>query len=433
MIALLLGFVLAVTIGSGSMVAAMPHVTANMENAQYWINRLEQPHQPILNQREIEEWNKQTRQKLPLKEFKLAEYPKKITKIDLIQQIKEYTIPASARYIAGVAVGADYYRLLEWQCNIDSLPEIQAVRYGLTCFRTDVRSFPTTDFITASPDDCEFDQFQETALDPAEPLIILHQSRDRRWYFAQAYNYRGWVAADKIAIVSNPNEWNDYVNHQKFIIVTGSRLTVADRHFAMGAKLLLADAGGDQRVTENKSGYCVKIPDRDSQGNLVFMKANIDNSADISKGYLPYTRANLLQQAFKVQGEVYGWGGLFGLRDCSALVVDVYRSFGLMLPRNADEQEQAAGNTYLFNGMSGRSEMMHWLLPGATLHMPGHVMIYLGSQNNRYYVIHALGARQGTREIAGPIMRVVVSDLSLTSKSTGKTLLEALSVAKQPQ
>ena len=31
------------------------------------------------------------------------------------------------------------------------------------------------------------------------------------------------------------------------------------------------------------------------------------------------------------------------------------------------------------------------LQPGATLHMDGHVMLYLGKEDNQFYVIHALG------------------------------------------
>ncbi len=52
-------------------------------------------------------------------------------------------------------------------------------------------------------------------------------------------------------------------------------------------------------------------------------------------GDLPYTHENVTAQAAKMRGEVYGWGGMLGGRDCSALVGDVYRCFGFRLPRDA--------------------------------------------------------------------------------------------------
>ena len=435
---LLLGLCLGSCLGDVSGVAAMrlPYVTADMEQAQYWVNRLEQPDQLILDRQAIDAFNAETRRHLPDKEFDLREYPETLTKGEVIRSIREYEVPQNSRYVNGVLLGADYFQRLERQLNLAALTEAVPVRYAITCVRSSIRSFSTADFVASSPGDGEFDLFQETALDPAEPVAILHQSADARWYFVQAYNYRGWVAAEQVALAASRQEWLSFLPSRDFLVVTGSRLDVAGRHFAMGAKLVLVDATGDaaiQKAMPPAAGYTVKIPGRGPQGELLALRATVTGQADVSRGPLPYTRANILRQAFKMLAEPYGWGGLFGVRDCSALTLDVYRSFGLLLPRNADEQEQAAGGEYRLNGSGRRIDLMRQLQPGATLHMPGHVMLFLGSVNGRYYAIHALGARGGTGEVPGPVMRVVVSDLSLTLKSSGKAFLDALTVAKQPE
>ena len=59
--------------------------------------------------------------------------------------------------------------------------------------------------------------------------------------------------------------------------------------------------------------------------------------------YLPLTRANLLRQGFKFLGERYGWGHSYNARDCSGFVSEVYRSFGVQLPRNTRDQARQPG------------------------------------------------------------------------------------------
>ncbi|MBA7576496.1 hypothetical protein ES708_18337 [subsurface metagenome] len=46
--------------------------------------------------------------------------------------------------------------------------------------------------------------------------------------------------------------------------------------------------------------YVVKIPVKDEEGHLEFRLALIARSNDICEGYLPYTRGNIIQQAFKL-------------------------------------------------------------------------------------------------------------------------------------
>ncbi len=38
-------------------------------------------------------------------------------------------------------------------------------------------------------------------------------------------------------------------------------------------------------------------------------KRNSHNPKAFSKGYLPYTKENIIKQGFKFKGEEYGWGG----------------------------------------------------------------------------------------------------------------------------
>lgn len=99
--------------------------------------------------------------------------------------------------------------------------------------------------------------------------------------------------------------------------------------------------------------YLVRLPVRRADGWLEYREAMVPVSADVCVGDLPYTHENVTAQAAKMRGEVYGWGGMLGGRDCSALVGDVYLRFGFRLPRDACRAGAAArrgGRVGAFHG-----------------------------------------------------------------------------------
>jgi cell wall-associated NlpC family hydrolase len=112
----------------------------------------------------------------------------------------------------------------------------------------------------------------------------------------------------------------------------------------------------------------------------------------VTRGYLPYTRQNLLRQSFKFLGERYGWGHSYNARDCSGFVSDVYKTFGILLPRNSGDQGLSAiGSNLRFDRATlaeARVESLQSLEVGDLIYMPGHVMMYLGEVNGEPYVIH---------------------------------------------
>lgn len=404
----------------------MPNVGQNMLGADFWINKLQAPQQVILNSQQITAFNQAVIAKLPETMYDLRKYPGRISKEALLGMIQvPRQVDRGSEYVDGQPTTAAYYDKLATACNLQALPASITVRYAFTVNRANIRTFPTADCVTDQPADREFDNFQETAIDPAEPVIILHQSLQGDWYYVQSYNYRGWLPAQSLAIAASHEQWLQYLETAEFLTVTARRIAIGDTVFAMGAKLPLADS-----KLQKTASYAVKVPVRGVQGELVFALREVPNDNQVVRGFLPYTRANIISQAFKLQGERYGWGGMHDSWDCSSLILDVYRSFGFKLPRNADEQEAAAGRSLIFTDGS-RAGQIQSLQPGAAVYMPGHVMLYLGEQDGQPYAIHALGG-YSTAEGRISVLRVVVSDLSLKVRS-GKTFLNALTTGKQFQ
>ena len=83
----------------------------------------------------------------------------------------------------------------------------------------------------------------------------------------------------------------------------------------------------------------------------------------------------IAETALMFLGAPYQWGGVtvVGL-DCSGLVQAVHRRFGLLLPRNADQQETA-----------GREVSLRSAQPGDLLCYGDHIAIYLGGGE----IVHA--------------------------------------------
>lgn len=415
----------------------LPNVKAEMLSPEFWIGKLTDPDRVIMDSAEIEAFNQDIIDTQPELIYDLGRYPDSLDHDQLTSLVTRRPFPDEDRYSGGIKVDSSYYDGLYSQMNLPGIGDKNEVSLALTVQRTSIRTFPTDEESLSEPDDHDFDLFQETAVGPAEPVLILHRSLDGQWYFVQTYNYNGWMPAGDVAVAVDRQTWLDYVQPESFLVVTANRLKLDNGPYpglelTMGARVPLENGTPGQ-------AYMVELPARGPRGELEIKTALVPASADVSVGYLPYTRANIIRQAFKILGERYGWGGLFNGRDCSAFVMDVYKSFGFMLPRNGDEQEQSAGLTVSFTAQDTdqRYALLDSLLPGASLHTPTHEMLYLGLHEGYYYVIHdvtSVGdpAHPNTDGSLGALTlnKVVVSDLSLPRRN-GQLFIDALTGAKQ--
>jgi hypothetical protein len=170
---------------------------------------------------------------------------------------------------------------------------------------------------------------------------------------------------------------------------------VSNLQLDMGVRVpVLMDWPGAQAVN-GQAAYTsdvIELPVRNDDGSLRIVQALLPYTNDVAADYLPLTRANLLRQAFKFLGERYGWGHSFGTRDCSGFVSEVYRSFGVQLPRNTrDQSVSPALNRIALKPTDGRSKrlaIVRDLQPGDLVYIPGHVMMVIGNDNGVPYVIH---------------------------------------------
>jgi cell wall-associated NlpC family hydrolase len=236
-----------------------------------------------------------------------------------------------------------------------------------------------------------------------------------------------------------------YRDAEPYLVITGAQVDAAfeppddavpDRKLDMGVRLPLA---GPQRAAAD-GAFRVRLPVA-REGRFAVGTARIAPDADVRVGHLPYTRENLVRQAFKFLGEPYGWGHSLNARDCSGMILEVFKSVGIRLPRNSAQQGGSSiGRTVRFTADTPAGDKLAALAaarPGDLLYADGHVMMFLGCEDGETWVIHdtsntgGLDGRAG--QVAGGSKGVLVTPLTPAPAPGGETYFETLYAIKTIQ
>lgn len=248
-------------------------------------------------------------------------------------------------------------------------------RRAIVINNTNIREFPTDkpifgDFRLAG-EGFPFDYAQFSSLWVGTPLHVSHLSKDGEWALIVSSTVYGWVHLRDIAYVSE-----DFVNKWKtknYATLIKNYVPIKDRrgNFRFDGRL------GSLFPVSDRS---LLIPVKTSDRYAVIRKANLDpkNYAKFPWRATPKHFSMLINE---LVGENYGWGGMFGNRDCSQLLLDLYAPFGFWLPRNSSNQQ----NNYSHVDVSNLSpqEKQKFIKengkPYLTLiGLRGHIMFYLG-------------------------------------------------------
>jgi len=318
----------------------------------------------------------------------------------------------------------------------------QELRYGICVHRTNVRVFPTEYIIADDPGDNDFDNVQNSGLRVGEPVTILGETEDGRYYYCHTTCVSGWILSEDIAICKDKEEWRkawDF-DSDDVMVVTTSKIMLEHSNtnpelsgllLTMGTVLEKVHPYEYGKLIENRSTYynhAVWIPTRDSEGMYVRKRALVSAHHDISDGYRPLTKANIVAQAYEMLGDAYGWGAMLSSADCSSFVRDVYKCFGFELPRNTTWQAAMPVLKYDISVADDedKKELFDSLAPGAILFFKGHEMLYLGHEDDNYYVISSTSSMMypGSDDKAR-IRSIVINSLE-ERRANGNTWLSDL-------
>ena len=372
--------------------------------AQHWIARLPEPDRVILDRAAIDVQNARMRAQ-DASIVDIAALPDPLPAALVRTKIEALSAPPTRVLYdeRGQAVAAGELAALQHALALDAIPPTRPLRFGLVVHRADLRAFPTRMRVFNSANDTDIDRFQESALFPGDAVAVLHESTDRQWLLVASERYTAWIQARHVALGTRDAVLG-YARRAPYVVVTGATVRttftpeeprVSALQLDMGLRLPLRGDWPPMQLVNGQhahASHVVELPVREADGRLAFAPALVPKVADVSPDYLPLTPANLLRQSFKFLGERYGWGHSYDARDCSGFVSEVYRSFGVLVPRNTrDQAVSPALDRIGFSkeqGHDARMPAVRALQVGDLVYIPGHVMMAIGHQDGLAYMIH---------------------------------------------
>lgn len=306
------------------------------------------------------------------------------------------------------------------------------IEYGILIHQTSVRSFPTEFRATENGDGSGFDYFQESLFPACSGVLILHHSFDGAYAFALGPDYSGWIREENIAYCVDPESgepayelFKAYLSPEHFVVSLIHR--DGSDIFRLGEIIPYSE--------KTESGYVLILPSRDEAGRLVLNNVPFprnendpEASACFSDGFLNRDPEQLIKLGEMMLDVPYGWGDTGGFYDCSSFVGGLYRCFGYILPRNTG-QMKACGAAVDVSGMS-KEEKMNLMKAhaAAVLVMPGHAMLYAGSEDIPNRIIHdssgAYVLSESGESVFASYGRVVASDITSLYRADGTSFFD---------
>ncbi|MCC7635740.1 SH3 domain-containing protein [Stenotrophomonas rhizophila] len=370
----------------------------------FWAARLPEPDRVILDRAGIAAQNARMRAE-DRSIHDLRALPAQLPRAQVLAQIQALsTWPDKATFGQdGAPIAPAQRSAAIANLALGAVPAQRPLQYGLVTHRAALRTFPTALRVFTSRGDTDIDRFQESALFPGDAVAVLHESADGQWWFITSERYSAWIEKRFVGIGDAATVLG-YGQRGPYRVITGATAhtaytpeqpRVSRLQLDMGVRLpVLADWPVEQTVNGQQAhaGYVLQLPVRNDDGSLALVPALLPRSQDSAADYLPLTPRNLLAQAFKFLGERYGWGHDYDTRDCSGFVSEIYRSFGVLMPRNTSAQAVSpALDRIAFapeDGKARRDSAVGQLQVGDLVYIPGHVMVAIGHLDGRTWLIH---------------------------------------------
>ncbi|MDD5066340.1 MAG: SH3 domain-containing protein [bacterium] len=403
-----------------------------ISQTSFWLGQVEHPDKVILSPSMVEKMNRRNISRNTIKHPLFEDlqvkgkYVRQLITADLewIGGMKKYNIKDQRLN------GKEFIKEMRFKMAMDSIPRNVRVRFGFIVKPSYLRVFPTDEVVLEKPGDFPFDLLQHSFLDMAEPVALYHVSQDREWGYVLSSHTCGWVLLKDVAWTFQKELMREYLEAEPFIIALDWEVPVyedadLDRLHAtvhMGTRLPLLMKDDHLRI---------RVPVRKEDGKLEFRDAYMKNDRNVSCQYLEMTARNIARQSFRMLDLPYAWGGRDYQTDCSYFINVVFKTMGLMLPRNSGGQIVSIENHRV--PKKNKKEFFSRLVPFQTLLFlprPDHIMLYIGENEGHYYVIHnkwSYKKRVGGDEKEVLVKKILVSHLQMGRDSRDGSLFDRIS------
>ena len=335
----------------------LPETKSEWREPSYWISQMDNPDAVILTPDRIEQMNAAFSERIRRQEPFADVSPDRVPNIrrdgfflvapdvfgmapgEVAGFVREQIaglISAIQRSRNGNAYGIAYDEAQKaaFVCEMaaDAVPDEIVPLRGLVVKTTRVRTVPDPtpfDIGLQGTGDRRYDMFNRSLAKIGQPVAVLFPSQSGEFLFTLTDRACGWVRAEDVALTDEAGA-NRFADPGRFVVCTGDRVMyytdescrIAAGAFAMGDRLPLA--GNDDRQ--------VRVPVRRANGQLAVETAWLRAGDQVSVGYLPYTRRNIVITAFALLDNYYDWTEGYLGRNHETTFCDIFACFGFELP-----------------------------------------------------------------------------------------------------
>lgn len=286
---------------------------------------------------------------------------------------------------------------------------------------TQLWCIPIASGLYKEPIDRDFDRNACASLHPAERIRVLRRGQYGKWLYVHAGHTVGWVHAAKLTGRLSQDDLERWQSPRQLVGIRDDAKTVDGFPIRIGVSVPI--------VEDAEDGYRVLVPSKDG-----LVSAKVEAGEAVHDGFRPLTRRALFETAFSTLGAPYGWGGRAGGRDCSRFLRDVFFTFGIQLGRHSGVQAQLGARSIDVSELSEqakREAIDTWAQRGAVLlYMPGHIMLYLGRDEQRQFAISSISEYatpcEGGDDTVHRIDAVAVGTLELGRGAERRSFIERI-------
>ncbi len=324
---------------------------------------------------------------------------------------------------------SSWLKKLQGNALLNNYPNV--LSRGITTRNTNLRELPTNapHFHTRDGDSLgwPFDNLQRSSAPANTPVFVCHLSADKSWALVETSFTYGWIPVEDFAFVDN--EFVKTWESGRYAVIIRDHTSVLDDN---GRFLVRASVGHIfplMSVAADKIQVSVAVAD--PSGQAVIRRGFVSGEAAAAKP-LRFNMVNAARIANEMIGEPYGWGGLYGNRDCSSMTRDFFSVFGIWLPRHSEDQVKETGTYIDLQGLNPEEKEKVILEKGvpylSLLWRKGHVMLYIGRKDGRALIFHNIwGIR--TKDLRGREGRKIIGKAVITTLQPGQELIDIDSAA----
>jgi len=292
---------------------------------------------------------------------------------------------------------------------------------AITLRYSNLRAFPTDRPLLRDPkkagEGYPFDYLQNSSILANKPLFVSHYSNDKNWVYVFTSFASGWLKTSDIVFLESITTkiWQDsqhiYITKEGVPLYTSAGDGLYNSKIGMSFLLL----------EEDKNNFTVLAIKENGNSKPLYVESIIPKKIAY-KGVLNFNKKNINNIIKEISKTNYGWGGLYGQRDCSSTMRDYFTPFGIWLPRNSYLQSRK-GKVIDLSSLEDKEKLniiKKRAIPFKTLlYKRGHILLYVGTFKDEVIAFHNMwGIKTNKDGIYGRIIvgRPVFSTLEIGKK-----------------